>query len=131
MTSLSDIWGAKDKPVLEETLEPELYEHTGGYFKSIFRTHREAMLLVHDKIVAVHTEFDGDVTMVDNQALFKTTTMSDASWRAILNCDPGWFDQRPVNSKKLHLVAGILLGLTCREWLHISATNMHLFELEK
>lgn len=111
---MGEIWGASDKP--EPT--PPVDWRTRR-----FNDTKEAMLMIHHKIVALHDEFDTAETMVDNEGLRMTTGLYPNAWQAVIDLNISFFDERPMSVKRICEVADALLDTTHDEWLKISAAG--------
>ncbi|UKL15059.1 hypothetical protein hairong_155 [Pseudomonas phage hairong] len=113
--SLSDIWGAKEDG-------PPKKQKRRYHFDPLLRTDvKEAMSLIHHKVMAMHDEYDDLETEVDNEGLRATTMLYPNAWQAVMDLNPSFFYERPHSAHRVCMVADALLEITLHEWMDMAA----------
>ncbi|ATW58082.1 hypothetical protein CNR34_00149 [Pseudomonas phage nickie] len=112
--NVGDIWGATNRPKQQQVVELEPMSV------------KECALLIHHKLVSMQDQFNTDEVELDHVRLRETTGMTIGSWKAIVNLDIEYFENRPLNQKRLKLVASAILELTNQDWLNLVISNQRM-----
>lgn len=108
--NIGEIWGAAEDPIQRQAQQPD--------FKGDLE---ESALLIHHKIVSMNEQFSDSVSQVDQDLMRDSCGMTNKAWKAVLNLDLDYFDERPMNTKRVQDVATALSKLSNEQWLHAIA----------
>lgn len=122
--NLGDIWGATETPAKKP--RPQRYHFDSTRPDDV----KEAMLLIHHKIIAMHDQYDTEETELDNDAIRRTTDLYHGAWQAVLDLNISFYRDKTFGSSVVCVVAERLLKVTNEEWMEIIAKRESIPELE-
>lgn len=120
--TLSDIWGAK---------EPEPEKPDDAYNKNPFdwlegvpnNLIRECVLNIHQRAVEIHDQYPGGVT---SEQLRSSVGMVKRAWLAVMNLTLEYFDDRPMNIRRLFKVSSRIDTISNQEWYLTAKSGLKL-----